>query len=1328
MMTSADSVLGNFLREQVLVPAHLSVSAAARLMGVSRITLSKLVNNQGAITAKMAARMEQAFGVSAEKLLKLQAEADAATSEKKLSEAENYSYPFPEIRARDLESWADTIEARTELPVLIRRLVATTGSGVSRCDFPGYDNGQRAGWDGVVEATGGTPWIPVGLSVWELGTNQEVERKATTDFAKRNRNPLNMDCAGTAYVCVTPRVWSPKRKTEWLHKAKAQKCWKDVRIYDAEDLERWLERSLEARIWLAERLNRPEVTGVRTLDSTWEAWINSSYPVVGQEFFAEAVAEHQGALKAFLLDSEASHMVISAASAEEGLAYLWSALQTGALSGCRDRLLVFDSAETLRKMGCGRPDFIAVVHDLETAAVCQTLNRSMKSIFIRATAEEDDADMVLRPLSDGAMFQLPDHSFELFQDCGGSLTVLHRRWSRFPEQRYPLWSRDTEKAAGLLVAAMMGQWNAESEWQRSILMQLTGGKSLKGFEQSFKRGLKTSDAPVWRYDHVCGVVSKSDIFFSLREALTPAVLNRFYDTLLTVLQTVWEEEGDEIGLPKVNRDREAGQTRHQLMDTAAFFSAHGSFLVKDWCTYDFERKGTELIQQLLQSLTATKLEQVGWELSGLAEVGSGALLQILEADWTSSQSVIRDLLSEVAVQNNVLQHLFSAMALSAQLSEDDFLKTCRLLAVWWTACPNNSVRRCEIQTLLKQLFTPGKMGEVPPEHLSQALCWMVKTFPGIGRWLCYQLLVPKDVIVEESLLSPHWKSGGQREWAEAEKTAYQNTIGELLLSITGQSTKGLVELLAVTNVMSPSVLAAFYERLVRWYRRKPSDEAVAEMKEAIRRMINFRLLPDDRREDFKVFYQQLEPKDIVQKYRWLFADANVDYAAGETQEVQFDWQLRNTMMERLRSDALKTILAARGIKGILELTRYGTAQFEIGQSIAKMLTDEEWSELWMLSVTATDEAKREALVRGLTVDVLSERLQHLGKWRPILPKAMGLRLLRWMPFNHVVWQWMAQTVPEWSEDYWKTVLPVGVSNKEDGLAAVQSLLAVHRPWAAFVVVQRQPELLGVEWLLKILLAMLQSSEEVPWRAEYFREAMKVVVQTQSISRDTKAYLVFYYINLLCNGNSVQSENINVLSSYIAEHPEFYVNLVGWAFQRDDGKTDAALYRNKAVDLGGISRTTLRAFQLTETLKTEFSYGRLKNWVNSVRQGCREIGRLSKADSLLGSLMVRSLYDKKAVRFPMNFYRLLTVVDSEGLVQTVVKKLQETREPRWCSVEEYGALDQWMVNKIREEMERVRYQWPRGLKVWRVLEQQYLAEAKAHETSGKIYGRRNVLPW
>lgn len=70
----------------------------------------------------------------------------------------------------------------------------------------------------------------------------------------------------------------------------------------------------------------------------------------------------------------------------------------------------------------------------------------------------------------------------------------------------------------------------------------------------------------------------------------------------------------------------------------------------------------------------------------------------------------------------------------------------------------------------------------------------------------------------------------------------------------------------------------------------------------------------------------------------------------------------------------------------------------------------------------------------------------------------------------------------------------------------------------------------------------------------------------------------------------------------------------------------------------------------ETLRTEFSYKRLRNWVNSVRQSCKETERLATGDGLLGKPIVRSLYDAKAVRFPMNFYRLLTDVGSEELEQ------------------------------------------------------------------------------
>ena len=1339
-MTVGNGLLGTFLKQHVLEPSLLSVSEAARLIGVSRVTLSKLLNGQGTLSAKVAARIERVFGISAEQLLKLRAQAVAERTEKANDDLKVFAYPFPEIKARDLEQWADTIEARTELPVLIRRLIATTGEGVSRCDFPGYDNGQRPGWDGVAETVFETSWIPKGLSLWELSTSKAIALKATKDFQKRCGLLPDEGAAATTYVYVTLRTWSPKEKAQWLRKAKAQQRWNDVRVYDAEDLERWLERSLEARLWVAERLNRPDVTGVRTLDCAWDAWIYASVSPVGLEFFAEAVEENQSALKTFLNDAEALHLVVSAASVDEGLAYLWAALQTAPLSGYRDRILVFDSADALRKMGLGQPNFIAVVHDLETDSVCQALRRPLKSVFIQVAADDDEADVTIRPLSGRAMFQLSDRFkdgqslscctkpllLELLQDCGGSLTVLHRRWSRFPEQRCPVWGRDTEKASELLAAAMMGQWTASNDWQMSVLLQLAGDQSLKGFDRCFKQWLKHSDAPVWRYDDVCGVVAKSDIFFSLRDALTPKLLDRFYDTLLGVLRHPGTQFGDfdEIGLPTAVSDRWVSQTRHQLADTAAFFAAQGSVLVKGRCACDFEQKGDELVRKLLQPLTAAKLKLVGFELSRLAEIASGTLLQILEEDWVSPQSVIRDLLSVVTSQNDVLSYLLEAMAFSAQLSEDDFMKTCRLLVVWWAECPVNRVRN-DIERLLEKFFTPGVIGAVTSAHLGQALRWVVKTSPEIGRWLCYRRLASKTVIFEEGLLLPHWKQGGGQEWTDEEKTVYQNTAGALLLSITGTAAKELTELLTVTHAMSETVLTSFYKRLVRWFRRKTSEESRAEMREIMRSHVNFQKLPDVVREDFESFYQQLEPNDVVQKYRWLFESTCVSYSAGETEDEHFNWEKRENEVGHWRKDALKAILNARGVTGILELARYGKAQYEIGKNVVGMLTEREWSELAVLCVSESGDLQWKTLVQGLTTDVTSERLQRLGDWEPVLPQSLGLRLLCWLPFRKEVWQWM-ERVPKWSEAYWKTVSPVCVTETEDGLTAVKSLLLVNRPWAAFTVIQRQPELVGAEVLLKILLAMLQSAkEETPWRAESLSSALKIVVRAPDIPLRAKACVVFYFVDVLECGCS---ENIRVLSSYIAVHPEFYVNLVGWTYERDDGQADAAVYREKARYFCSISRTTLQEVRLMETLRTEFSYERLKKWVNSVRQGCREIGRLATGDVLLGKLMVRSLYDAKAVRFPMNFYRLLADVGSEELEQGVVTELLNTREPRWCSVEEYGNLDRWMVGKIREEMDRVRYQWPQGMEVLRALERQYLTEAKVHDTKGKVSRRGNVLPW
>ena len=53
---------GEILRELVIEPLGLSVTEAARHLGISRKTLSKVLNGRGVVTPEMALRLEMTFG------------------------------------------------------------------------------------------------------------------------------------------------------------------------------------------------------------------------------------------------------------------------------------------------------------------------------------------------------------------------------------------------------------------------------------------------------------------------------------------------------------------------------------------------------------------------------------------------------------------------------------------------------------------------------------------------------------------------------------------------------------------------------------------------------------------------------------------------------------------------------------------------------------------------------------------------------------------------------------------------------------------------------------------------------------------------------------------------------------------------------------------------------------------------------------------------------------------------------------------------------------------------------------------------------------------
>ncbi len=77
---------GAFVRAEIIEPHALTVTAAADVLGVTRPALSAFLNGRAALSPEMALRLEKAFGVSLETLMRMQSSYDIAQA--RLREAE----------------------------------------------------------------------------------------------------------------------------------------------------------------------------------------------------------------------------------------------------------------------------------------------------------------------------------------------------------------------------------------------------------------------------------------------------------------------------------------------------------------------------------------------------------------------------------------------------------------------------------------------------------------------------------------------------------------------------------------------------------------------------------------------------------------------------------------------------------------------------------------------------------------------------------------------------------------------------------------------------------------------------------------------------------------------------------------------------------------------------------------------------------------------------------------------------------------------------------------------------------------------------------------
>src|ERR1035437_1334688 len=74
--------VGGLIRREVIEPLGLTVTEAAKALGVGRPALSSLLNGKTSLTSEMGLRVEKAFGPKMEHLMRMQLAFDLAQARK----------------------------------------------------------------------------------------------------------------------------------------------------------------------------------------------------------------------------------------------------------------------------------------------------------------------------------------------------------------------------------------------------------------------------------------------------------------------------------------------------------------------------------------------------------------------------------------------------------------------------------------------------------------------------------------------------------------------------------------------------------------------------------------------------------------------------------------------------------------------------------------------------------------------------------------------------------------------------------------------------------------------------------------------------------------------------------------------------------------------------------------------------------------------------------------------------------------------------------------------------------------------------------------------
>ena len=1341
---------GKFVRDNV-IPQGLSVTQAAKAIGVGRPALSNFLNGNASLSNEMAIRLEKTFGANAAELIEQQAayELEQQQDQNLLAATVPFVPSFLEATSNDISAWSKKIRARDQLPVLMRKLVYTTCDDLTHVKIPGNDDAQLQGWDGRIESQVGNPWIPPGSSVWELSTASNVDRKANADFRKRTQETAETERKNATFVFVSSHKWL--NKESWLAKRRAEKQWCDVRALDAVDLEHWLAKSSSTQAWFSEQLGQSR-TGVKSLEKCWTEWVADSKPELKNCLFDEMIEEHESTFLSYLLGNSTNALRIVAESHQEGLAFVASLLMRARskISHIADKVIVFTNTGPLTDLTTSKPGFVVVTANQDVVKEFAESRCTAKAIVVDHYSPSEVANSVitLKPLTSAGFKAAlepmgfgPDEISRLDHETGRSLTVLRRRLSQSPALKTPMWSTNHELATSLVAMALVGSW-VRVNTADNALIELLSDENPKITESNFIELLNLDDAPVWRIGEHQGVISKVDVLYGIAKSVSPKLFERFWEIAYLVLSY----RDPALDLPEHSRfaavlygkeNEFSSALRDGIAETVVLLAIHGKRLTGT-DSIDFENSAAHLVRQILNPLTLDKLQSQGSRLANLAEAAPSTFLEAIEKDLVAPNSaLIKVMASETSSWYTPEGRCESLWALELLAWHPNWIQRVVDILVALAESELHDNLENKPSNSLKAIFRSWMpQTSIDLSHRIKVLRTIVSRNPRIAWDIAASQFSPRMQFGHYSN-KPLWRDYaiGLGEPSQSDLARFKTHCIELCIDWDSHTRETLDTMIDYAESLDSPQRDRIKSAIALWA-QKASDKDLAWLRERVREyMYSVTLRRRDggnlaqnqtiASECFEMAsdaFNLLQPNNPVWEHAWLFEKV---WVRESYQEVEGDlsYESRNVRISEMRMQAMSDVLEKKGVSGVIELALCGDAPYVAGEVFANSAPKMSCRLEFVREVLRCEDFPGsrlhqfllEGFFRGLNENEATAVIEVMQSEDSDNAKQ---DLIYLMPFEPETWDALTDFDADTQQEYWSKVR-VGTKNHDsnDMNFAVKKLLSVGRSSAAFEYAQLDWGKLASEEIHAILRNLRHDPESRHYSMRhdsvYIKAAIAELTDRQSVPHTELARLEWSYLDF----HTLADMEFPNLELALGEEPTEYASFVQLACRKSTFKNEK--HRNDEA---------LLAWQMLEAISRlpgqdnegQIDADHLRDWIHAVQTECDASDCRRTGDYFIGRLLSSAPSDANGVWPILPVREFLEERINEDIKEGIMIGVSNSVEGQIIVVA--GEEERQLANQYSEWSMRCATAYPKTASLLRDIADRFMSTAKWWEKEKAIEGR------